>query len=227
VKLYTDVVQRSPAWWDLRRGRPTASEFHRILTPAKEEYGTAGVKSYIHELCSQTFASWAPPVMTETPNNPAMRHGERTEPEARRYFEMETGYSVATVGFVTTDDERFGCSPDGLLNFGGAFSPAGLELKCPQPHTQVKYLLAGVLPREYKMQVHGSMAITGADHWHFLSYAPCMDPLLLRVERSDLTDRLAAALDRFWEQYTEALATLHKCPVSSGVDVRRLIRRGT
>ena len=227
MKLYTEVVQRSPAWWDLRRGRPTASEFHRILTPAKEEYGTAGVRSYIHELCSQTFANWAPPVMTETPNNPALRHGTMCEPEARRFFEMETGWEVQEIGFVTSDDERFGCSPDGLLGVGGAVSPSGLELKCPQPHTQVKYLLSGKLPREYKMQVHGSMAITGAGHWHFLSYAPCMDPLLLRVERSDLTDKLAKALERFWGEYTAALSALHKCPVASGLDVRRLIRRGT
>ena len=80
-----------------------------------------------------------------------------------------------------------------------------LELKCPQLKTQAGYVLAGEeLPSEYRPQVHGHLIVTGRPFVDFLSYSPPLPPLLIRVERSEYTDKLAAELERFHEKYEAA-----------------------
>ena len=93
-----------------------------------------------------------------------------------------------------------GCSPDSLIKDGGEYV-AGLELKCPSPYTHAAYIEEGVLPDEYKAQVHGSMAVTGLNQWHFFSFFPGLAPFHLVVHRDDFTDKLTAALDRFITEY--------------------------
>ncbi len=190
-----DFDQYSPGWWDTRRGVPTASEFNRILTPAKWQHA-AGAETYACELVGQLYD-----IAYGQPNDyatTAMKNGTIMEPEARRFYSLETGSDVTQVGFCMTDDGRFGCSPDGLVGDDG-----GLELKHPLPATQVEYLIAGVVPPKYMAQIHGSLLITKRSYWDFLSYYPGMEPLLIRVTPDEKTVALAEALETFWKRLTE------------------------
>ena len=194
-------AQYSPEWWTIRRGVPTASEFDRIMTPKKRTY-SAGAGGYIAQLIADT-ACLNPNFFTDRPQSRAMADGINNEPEARRYYELIAEHHVQQVGFCLTDDGRFGCSPDGLVGDDG-----GLELKCPQLNTQAKYLVKGELPLEYMCQVHGQLIVTGRKWWDFLSYAPGLAPLLVRVEPNDFTDLLRVHLERFWTQYQETKAKI-------------------
>ena len=182
------MPQYDASWWAIRRGVPTASCFNNILTP-KTCKPSASALPYICQLIGDKLRDDYG--QEETFTTAAMKNGHLLEPEARRYFEFHTGETAEIVGFCTTDDGRLGCSPDAM----------GLELKCPQAGTHVKYLLDGELPDEYKNQVHGSMIVTGYDHWSFMSYHPNFPPLLLTVERDEYTGILAAALEGFWNLY--------------------------
>lgn len=172
-----------------------------VVTELASELSEAA-NEYICELVAERLCLIAP---VEKTLNGAMRHGVEFEPEARRWFEFDAGVDVEQVGFITTDDGRFGCSPDGLVG-----ECCGLELKCPQGKTHVGYLMNGGLPDEYKAQVHGSMIVTGRTSWWFLSYCPGLPPLKLLVLRDEYTDKLAAALELFHERYAEALARFSK-----------------
>lgn len=196
-----DCDQYSPEWWRLRRGVPTASEFGRILTPKTMKLASAA-DDYVCELVGD-IACLSSDYAAFRPTSKAMDAGTLTEPEARRYYEMETGQDVQQVGFCMTDDERFGCSPDGLVGEDG-----GLELKCPLLKTQAAYLMDGGLPAEYRAQVHGCLIITGRAWWDFLSYAPGLDPLLIRVTPDEYTLALRGALEIFWVRFQEAKAKL-------------------
>ncbi len=189
--------QLSPAWFEARKGIPTASQFGRILTPKTMKL-SAAADEYICELVAERFCLIPP---AEKTLNAAMRHGVEYEPEARRWFEFDAGVDVQQVGFIATDDGRFGCSPDGLVG-----ETCGLELKCPQGKTHVGWLMAGGLPDDHKAQVHGSMIVTGRTSWWFLSYCPGLPPLKLLVLRDAYTDALAAALEQFSARLSEALA---------------------
>lgn len=194
---HIDCVQYSPEWWQARRGVPTASQFDRIITP-KTCRPSLQAEGYIHELIADRLR-FDPPVMTERPMNAAMRHGVDCEPDARNYYAMEHDRDVRLCGLCLTDDGRFGASPDGLVGDDGI-----IEIKCPEPKTHVGYLLSGELPDAYRAQVHGQLLVTGREWCDFLSYCPGFDPFLIRVTPDEFTERLAAALEEFWDRYNAA-----------------------
>lgn len=190
--------QYSPEWWSARRGVPTASEFGKVLTPAKMQIG-AGAQTYINELIASEFDPFYG--VESDYATAAMRNGSIVEPEVRRLYEFESGAKVEQVGFCLTDDGRFGCSPDGLVGTDG-----GVEIKSPLAKTQVAYLRDGGLPQEYVMQVHGCLLITGRAWWDFISHCPgtSLPSLRVRVEPNAITEALRSALDVFWTMYQEA-----------------------
>src|SRR5262249_4377321 len=120
------------------------------------------------------------------------------EPEARRYYEFETGSDVREVGFCMSDCGRFGCSPDGLVGDDG-----GLELKHPKAATQIKYLDAGVVPPKYLPQVHFSLFVTRREWWDFMSYYPGLRPLLVRTVPDERTVKMAEAMEKLWVMLTK------------------------
>lgn len=168
-----DVEQGSPEWFSARLGLPTASEFDRIITPTGKPSTQAD--GLMYKLLAE-MVTGKPTVFTESD---WMKRGVELEAEAREYLAFTIDAEIERPGFILHDSRAFGCSPDGLIAEGGC------ELKCPAPHTHVQYLLGGKLPNDYIPQVQGSMLVTGAPWWWFLSYHPDMPPLLVKVERDD------------------------------------------
>jgi hypothetical protein len=196
-----ECEQYSPLWWQVRRGVPTASEFGSILTPKTMKLAAAA-DAYICRLIGDAFdLAYPRPSFT----NAEMRHGTEAEPESRHWYEMETDTTVQQVGFCTTDDGRFGCSPDGLIGDDGV-----LELKNPSPGTHVAYLMDGGLPAEYRAQCHGHLIVTGRAWCDFLSYCPGLPPFLVRVYPDDYTTALRDALDVFWRRLQTAKELISK-----------------
>ena len=181
--------QYTPEWWSVRRGIPTASNFHRIMMPAKRQLSTQA-SGYAYQLIGDLYDYHYGP--RDEFATAAMRNGTQMEPETRRYYEMERDCDVRQVGFCTTDDGRFGASPDALVGDDGV-----LELKTPTHATQVAYLIAGTLPTEYATQVHGQLIVTGRKWADFMSRAAGLPPLLVRVEPDDYTEALRKCLEDF------------------------------
>ena len=193
--------QRSPEWYAARRGVPTASEFGNIITPKKMEYAAAA-DTYINQLIDELMRPEAGRGFTGN------RHTERgvlLEDEAREYYAFEQDVVPQQVGFILNDAGTLGCSPDSLIQRVG-----GLEVKCPDGPTHVKWLRAGGVPDEHKPQVHGSLVITGREWWDFLSYCPGYEPLLVRVTPDGFTEKLRTHLDRFLGEYHRARAIFLK-----------------
>lgn len=202
--IYHDVIQYSPAYWELRSGVPTSSEFKRIFKPVKKA-PSAGQDKYIAELIAQALAPTAPFFTERAGHTEEMRNGINVEPEARAWYAFELGLEVHNGGFVLTDDKRFGASPDGLVAGDAEATWAGcLELKCPRIDTQLRRLMKGVIPPEYLTQVHGQLIVTGLPWVDFMSYCPPAEPLLIRVTPNEYTDKLRAALDVFWKRLEAA-----------------------
>lgn len=192
-----DVVQGSVEWAGLRRGRPTASCFDKIMTPSGQPSKSDTRTNYACQLIAETML---PPhywIGSDYQSGP-MANGSRTEREARDYLEMQLNQDIRQVGFVTTDDGRLGASPDGLID-----PSLGVELKCPLHKTQIRYLIDGVLPVEYRPQVHGNMLVTGRSEWLFMSYAVGLPPLIVPVKVEDYTKKLAEALEAFLKMLTD------------------------
>jgi len=200
--------QYSDEWWEVRRGIATASEAKRIVTPKDWKFAAAARK-YAFELIAQEYDHDYGNKQEYV--TASMRNGRILEPQSRRFYEFETGCDVEEVGFVTTDDKHFGCSPDGLCGDDG-----GAEFKNPDPSTHVEWLWNGVVPPEHLPQVHWSLVVTGREWWDFMSHYSGLPPLLVRTYRDERTEKLAEHMETFWAMLQEMRAKIHPYTPVSG-----------
>jgi hypothetical protein len=127
------------------------------------------------------------------------KRGLEMQEQAVERFVTEYKMSVRRIGFVETDDERIGCSPDYLVGDG---SKIGIEIKCPAPWTHIGYLLdgpdAGSSKKSYKQQVQGQMLVGEWELMYFVSYHPQMPLYVLPTQRDrSYVSKMARVLDSF------------------------------
>ena len=180
----SNFEQGSQEWLQSRLGKPTASNFGKLITPTGKP--SASADNYINELIAQRVTGELP----EFFKSEAMERGNELEPHAKASYEFTHDVDVVEVGLCLHDEYECGASPDGLIGEDG-----GIEIKCPLPHTHVAYLRAGEVPSKYIPQIQGCMWITGRKWWDFMSYHPAMENLIVRVERDDeYIQKLAGAV---------------------------------
>lgn len=182
--------QGSIEWLRLHLGIPTASVFSQIMTSAFKPRDGEMRKTCLYKKLAERLTGKPLPGFSVY----ATEQGQLLETEAYDFFEFDTGHQLSTIGFILADDERCGCSPDALIG-----ENSGLEIKCPNAETHLRYLDAGKLPADYAAQVHGSMFVTGRQEWHFLSYFRGLKPFHIRVERDE----------KIIQQIGECLANFH------------------
>ena len=178
MRIY-ECEQGSEQWERIRRGKPTASNFSKIVTSANLNLSKSHIK-YACKLAAEIRQIESIPF----PPTAAMERGIELEPVAVEAYEKISGLKTEKVGFVHPDDtEDWGCSPDRLVYETNGEQNGILEVKCPEIETVALYHLNNELPSEYKLQVQGQLWITGADWCDFFVYHPDLkDQLLIRVE---------------------------------------------
>ena len=173
--IILDDEQGSTEWLAARLGKPSASNFGKLITATGKPSSSAD--GYINQLIAERLTGQSEPFyVTEW-----MARGTELEPEAREAYEFISGNEVIETGFILDTSFEFGCSPDGLIADQG-----GLEIKVPAPQTMVSYLRdnqAGV--KKYWQQIQGCMWISQREWWDFFAYHPEMPHVLVRVERDE------------------------------------------
>lgn len=170
--------QRTPEWYAERLGVPSASQFHKIITPTGQ--ASKQVDAYTNELVAEKVTG----KQAYVHETEAMKRGTELEPMARENFEFITDYIVSEIGFCKLDKLEIGASPDGIIDLPDG-KVAVLEIKCPMANTMVEYLRDGILPPKYKPQVQGQLWITEAGHAYFFAFHTDFVPLLIKVERDE------------------------------------------
>ena len=195
--------QRTPEWFADRLGVPSASNFHRIITPTGQ--ASKQVDGYINELVAEKVTGHQAYVH----ETEAMKRGTELEPLARENYEFITDYAVSEIGFCKHDKLEIGASPDGIIDLPDG-KVAVLEIKCPQANAMVEYLRDAILPPKYKPQVQGQLWIIEADHGYFFGFHPDFVPLLVKVERDEDYIAKLGALSYDMQQKVEKLAKEYK-----------------
>jgi predicted phage-related endonuclease len=174
MKIHRNISQGSLEWNALRAGKVTASELDRLVTPLGKVKTGDGPRSY---LCEKVAEAWKGMTLPSAAFWDADQ-GQFLEEYARPAFAFETGLEVEQVGFIESEDGSMGASPDGLI----IGQECGLEIKSPHAQTHVRYLLDGVLPPDYVLQVQGSLYVSGYPKWYFFSFRREFPPFILIVE---------------------------------------------
>lgn len=225
MSIIHTMDQGSDEWIAVKLGVPSASEFHKIVANStgelsrsrsnKKEIGDVA-KKYAYRLVAETLLGRP---LEKPPGTPwAMARGKELEPLAIQQYSFSNDVEIRKVGFVTTDDGRLGCSPDGLI----IGARGGIEVKCTLDESHMGILIDGP-GDDYTPQVMGCLAIAELEWWELFAYHPELPPRTIRVVRNEpyiakLGDALAEFLDvrdamllkarasGFFEQFTKAAA---------------------
>lgn len=149
-----DIVQQTPEWFELKKGKMSASHATAIGNCGK------GLETYTRQIVRDMI------VEKQYFSNKDMERGNELEPIARITYEFETGQSVQQIGFITYND-FVGCSPDGLVSDDG-----GLELKARNDEIHFGLLLGDSVDSSTIWQMNMNMLITRRKWWDFGSYNP-------------------------------------------------------
>lgn len=155
MEIY-NFEQRSPEWYEIRKGKMTASKGATIATAG------AGLKTYILEIMSEYYSSNP----KQTYINDDMQRGIELEAEAILEYELRNNVKTQEIGFVLYN-EYFGASPDRLVNDDGL-----IEVKCPNDKTYLELLLTGKIKSEYLWQMQGQLLATNRKWCDFVAYNP-------------------------------------------------------
>lgn len=171
------VDQGTEEWHALRIGVPTASNFHKIITP-KTGKPSEQARPYMFRLIAERL-------LNEQMEDGADRvewveRGKIEQPNAEAQLAFTHNLELEPVGFVTDDTGTLGCSPDALI----VGKPEAAEIKCPAPWTQIGYLLDG-LGAQYRPQVQGQILIGEFERVHFYSWHGRMPPFYQVTNRDD------------------------------------------
>ncbi len=205
-----DVQQGTSEWTALRIGIPTASAFDSILTEKKLEL-SAKATAYAHKLIAEEHLGMK---LDDALAGTSIVRGQVFEKKAVDFYELRQEVDTTPIGFVMRDDRRVGCSPDRFVGTDGL-----LEIKVPEPHTHIGYLLdeKGI---GYRLQVQGQLWLCEREWSDTLSFHPDFPPALVRQHRDEaVITKLKVAVDQFLEHRDELKLKLQQYGLFPGFGV--------
>lgn len=202
------VKQGSAQWLKLRIGKITGSRIKDVMAYLKSGKGEMVARAnYRTELIAEILSGRAQEHFISN----AMQWGVEQEQYARAAYEVSKGLIVDQTGFVVHPTMHFaGGSPDGLIGDDG-----GVEIKCPEITTHIKWMLAGQVPEEHREQMVFYMAITGRKWWDFVSFDPRLPEkfqvFCVRLERDDARiAEIETEVRKFRGEIEEAIAKMEQ-----------------
>lgn len=97
----------------------------------------------------------------------AMLRGVLMEPEARAWYEAQTGLTMETISAEHEQYPYIRASLDGY----NAEQNIGIEIKCPGKASHAKTLKSREVPDNYMPQIQQQLLVTGASRIDFVSYS--------------------------------------------------------
>lgn len=177
MMVHHDHAQGSPEWLEARRGVVTGSRFKDCRDRLKGGQPSKACMEYAMDIARERVGGVAPAKF----QNAAMRTGTEQEPIARFAYERRTGNLVEEVGFFTTEDKRFGLSPDGLIDDDGV-----LEIKTMVGSSTLFTAVADGDVSAYMDQCLGYLWLLGRQWVDLTLWCPDLHHMVIhRIERDE------------------------------------------
>jgi len=167
------MEQGSPEWFDVKRGKISASGISNVLAKGKKGELSKTREKYFEEIFIERITG----ITDKGYSNYNMENGTETEPLARDAYGMLTLTNVQEVGFVEVN-EWLGCSPDGLVGDDGL-----IEIKSPLAKTHYHTIKKDSVPTQYIPQIQCQLYVTGRQWCDFVSFNQYWTPKPIYVKR--------------------------------------------
>lgn len=190
------VEQRSAEWFDMRKGKLTASEIHKIISAKPALTETA--KTYLLEKVSELLGGTKAPAV-----GAALDWGTDLEESAIAFYERKTENVVEKASFIPFGNNAGG-SPDGLVPASNGI----IEVKCP--FNSANHFKHGLIKSnedfkkakpEYYWQCVMNMIVAEADYCDFISFDPRVNPdYIMFVHKVTKTEEVEADIKLLLER---------------------------
>jgi len=181
--IYT-VPQLSPEWFEIRKGKLTASNFAAAC-------GESIFKS------PENLANEIKYGITKPPND-KMLYGIEKEGEARNYYKEITKNEVIEIGLASIG--KISCSPDGIIVKDGKWDKV-LEIKCPitypKNYPKEEYENLNFMYKEHYYQIQGNLHILGLKNADYLIYSSNYQKIFEVEYDEDFCNSMFSTLDEF------------------------------
>ena len=148
LKAIPHIEQRTPAWYEMRKGLITASDFAQALGEGK--FGTQ--KQFFQKKCGYEKDVF-------NYNVPPLKWGTMFEPVAGDLYCRRNNVTLHEFGILRHPSiPHIGASPDGITNHG-----IMVEIKCP-----FKRKITGEVPTQYYYQIQGQLEVCGLQECDYL-----------------------------------------------------------
>lgn len=202
-----DVQQGSDEWRAVRAGYVTASRVKDVLrNPRRGQSDSVSRKAYMAQIVAERLTGKPQEKQFESYDT---RRGQELEGQARAEYERQSDDMVLTAGFVEHPKLKLvGCSPDAIVGKKGMS-----QIKAPRMHVHMDYILAGVIPSEYRSQMLLELACHPEREWNdFCSYCP------------ELPDHLQLFIVRLYRDPAE-IEKIEEAIVKFNAEVDELIQK--
>lgn len=178
------VEQRSEEWFNIRKGKITGSELHKIMG-GKDGALTQTAKTYLLEKVCELYGGHG-----AMASGQAIDWGVELEDTAIAEYQTKSGNTVEKCSFIQVD-ANYGGSPDGKVGTEGA-----IEVKCP--FNSVNHFKHGLIrtaedfkdvATNYYYQCISHMICLDAKWCDFISFDPRVQEdcrlFVFRLERNE------------------------------------------
>ena len=173
--------QGSPEWLEARRGVITGSRFKDCRDKLKSGAPSKKCMDYAMDVARERLGGSAADKFATA----VMRTGTEQEPYARAAYEARTKLFVEEAGFITTEDNLFGVSVDGMVDADGL-----IEIKTMVSSATLFNAVVDGDISEYIDQCNGAMWLLGRKWVDLVLWAPDLEPIgrhltIRRIDRND------------------------------------------
>lgn len=155
----------TPEWVKARVGCLGASMMPTVMLPPNRDGSEKAAKVKLRkQLVAERLTGYAVDHYVSDP----MQWGLDHEEEGKAAYEILTGNLLTPAGWVEHPTLAFaGATPDALIDHDG-----GYEGKCPTTITHLDWIMAGVVPEEYKPQMAFQLLCLRREFVDFCSFDP-------------------------------------------------------
>jgi len=160
MKVYFDIEQGSLDWFLLKHGKIGGTRAKGLFTKTD---------TLFYELLAEQTERYDEDNEDEGYTSDAMERGKMLEPQARLELNAYTGLEFLECGWIQSDLELLGISPDGIT----ADLTAQCEIKCFGAKNHLRVCLENEIPLENIAQcIHAFTVNSRLERLFFLAYRP-------------------------------------------------------
>lgn len=206
------ISQNTPEWYDVRKGKFTASNFGKLMTPPRDRYRewSQTAMGYIGHKAQEKYFD----MYIESSGFTATEWGHEHEEKALQLLQERMRVNLSETGFILHPQyDEIGATPDAMILSQNGDTEALVQVKCPHNRSIHADYCDKIhdtfslerIAKKYYWQMQGEMWVAGINESWFVSYDPrsnedqslhCVKIKLVPSAIKELEDTLLKALEK-------------------------------